>query len=127
MATFSADELALLDTSKEVSIETRSGKRVYTTIIWVVVAEGSPYVRSFLIDGRWYHRALADPRVALIADDTRIEATAIHVTDDATNVAVSDGFRAKYRGKSMEAMVRPEVFDLTFRLEPVAPRTRGSR
>ena len=118
MPSFSADELDLLDTTKEVSIETRAGDRVFSTIIWVVVAEGSPYVRSFLTDGRWYHRALADPRVALVAEDTRIEAAAIHVDDGATNEAISDGFRAKYRGKSMEAMVRPEVFDLTFRLEP---------
>ncbi len=110
-----------LATLPEVDIETRSGDNRYRTIIWVVESNGSLYVRSFLGDeGKWYQRALEDPRVALIADDLRVEFAPRSATDPATVSAVSASFRRKYpRGGSLDAMVLPEILHTTLLLEPI--------
>ena len=119
----SADEsrLSLIDGTKEVSIDTRGGGRSFSTIIWVVVADGVVYVRS--VDGprgRWYQRALADPEVALLVGSERFRFRASHVDDPNTIEMVSDALRAKYRpGGSLDRMVRDEVLDTTLRLDPV--------
>ena len=116
-----AKDLALIDNTKEVSIETRSGDRVYRTVIWVVVDDESVYVRSFLgAEGKWYQRAVADPNVALDVDGSRIEFTAVSATDPASVEATSEGFRRKYKkGRSLDAMLVPEIFDTTLRLDPI--------
>ena len=114
-------ELAALAAAKEVVIETRDGNRTYRTIIWVATGEGELYVRSFLGDsGRWYRRARADPRVALVAGDTRVEFRAVPATDSVSVEVASGGFIDKYnRGSNLDAMVRTEVLHTTLRLEPV--------
>ena len=115
-------QLALLDETKEVEIETRSERGTFATIIWVVVIDGAVYVRSVQgEDGRWYQRALADPRVAILVDDERIEFRAVKVDDPAEIEAVTAALRAKYRpGGSLDRMTRDEVVDTTFRLEPAS-------
>lgn len=120
-AAFDAEVLASLDAAGEVSIETGSGERRYRTVIWVVVASEQVYVRSYRgPSGRWYQRALADDEVALIAAEVRIDARAVHVTDDETIEAVSAQFVDKYPpGRSVDAMVVPEVLGTTLRLDPV--------
>jgi len=116
------DQLKLLDETNEVHVRTRSGERTVDTIIWIVVADGTVYVRS--VDGhtgRWYQRALADPRVSILVDHDEIEFTAVHVDDPDEIDVVSDALRAKYRpGGSLDRMVRDEVLDTTLRLEPVS-------
>ena len=114
----SAEQLELIATFKEPVIETRSGDRAYRTIIWAVVAADNVYVRSFMGDkGKWYQRATTDPEVALVLDDVRIAFRAVPDTDNTE--AVSEAFRAKHgKGKSVDAMVRPEVLHTTLRLDP---------
>lgn len=113
------DELDAIHTTKEPLIETRAGGRVYRTVIWAVVADGKVYVRSFLgDDGKWYQRALADPAVALVIGDVRIPFRAVRADDEASVAAASAGLRAKYRGRSLDSMVRPEVLHTTLWLEP---------
>lgn len=118
---FTAEELQLIDSTAEPIIETRSGDRVYRTVIWAVVDNAAVYVRSFLgAEGRWYQRAIATSEVVLECGDSRIEARAVSATDDDSVAAASDGFRRKYRkGRSRDAMVRPEVLNTTMRLDPV--------
>jgi hypothetical protein len=115
-----AEEIELIATSKEVTIETRSGDRVYPTVLWAVVDDDKIYVRSFLGDsGRWYQRAVADPEVTVEAGDTRIDLRAVPAIDEASIEVVSAGFRAKYgKGASVDAMVQPDVLDTTLRLDP---------
>ena len=115
-----SDQLTLLDHTEEVHVRTRSGDRTVDTIIWIVIVDGTAYVRS--VDGKtghWYQRALADPRVSILVDGGEIGFTAVHVDDPDEIERVSDALRAKYRpGGSLDRMVRDEVLDTTLRLEP---------
>ena len=119
---FSTEELELLAAAKEVTIETRSGDRVYRTVIWLVAEGERFYVRSFLGDsGRWYQRSLSNAEVAVIVGDTRVAFLAIPASDDESIERASEGFRRKYpKGRSLDAMVLPEVLHTTLRLEPVS-------
>lgn len=113
-------DLELIDSTRQVVIETRSADRVYRTVIWVVVDQGMILVRSVRGgNGRWYQRASADPRVALDVGGSRFDLTAIPVTDAETIEMTSDALRRKYpKGGSLDSMLRPEVLDTTFHLEP---------
>jgi hypothetical protein len=114
------DQLSLIDETKEVRIRTRGATRGFTTIIWIVVTDGTVYVRSVDgEDGNWYQRALLDPRVEVIVGDQQIPFTAFHVEARDEIDAVSDALRSKYRpGGSLDRMVRDEVLGTTLRLEP---------
>lgn len=115
----STEQLALLDETREVLIETDGRVK---TIIWIVVIGNVVYVRSVRgPEGVWYRRALAEPRVSIVVGDDRIDFDASHVTDEAEIEAVSDALRAKYpSGGSLDRMTRDEVLDTTLRLEPVS-------
>jgi hypothetical protein len=104
--------------AREVLIETGDGEK--TTIIWVVVDDGAVFVRSFRGEaGRWYRQALANPEVALIVGDDRYHFTASPATDADSVRRTSDGIRLKYgKGRSVDAMVLPEVLDTTLLLIP---------
>jgi hypothetical protein len=117
---FTTEELNKLDSTKEVHIETHEGSGVYRTIIWVVVDEGEVFIRSVRGDkGRWYQRALANPNVALLAGEVRIQAVAIPAPDPESVERVNQGLRDKYRpGGSLDAMLRSEVLGTTMRLDP---------
>jgi hypothetical protein len=118
----SAEGLERIATAREVLIETRSGDRVFPTVIWVVVDEGDVLVRSVRgVTGRWYQRALADPEVTLQAGDTRFHFRAIEVTDAETIERTSEALRRKYRkGRSLDSMLRPEVLNTTLLLDPMS-------
>ena len=120
----SNEQLALLDQTREVRVETLSTSGSTRTIIWIVVDDGTVYVRSVRgDDGHWYQRALANPLVAIHLGDERIEFRAVHVTDPDEIVAVSDALRDKYpAGGSLDRMTRANVLDNTLRLEPVKPQ-----
>jgi hypothetical protein len=113
-------QLALLDETQEVHVRTHSGDDSKETVIWIVVVDGEVYVRSVRgDDGNWYQRALADPRVEIIAGGEEFEFLARPVEETAEISAVSNALRSKYSpGSSLDAMVRTEVLDNTFRLEP---------
>ncbi len=119
---FQTEELELIAAAREVLIETRSGDRVYRTVIWVSADDETLYIRSFLGEsGRWYQRALIDPKVALISGDARVVFSPIPATDAASVRRASEGFRRKYPdSRSLDAMVVPEVLHTTLRLEPAS-------
>ena len=114
-------QLAWIDETKEVRIETFSSRGASRTIIWVVVAGGDVYVRSVHAeDGRWYQRARSNPLVAIDVDGERVEFGAVHVDDADEIMAVTDALQAKYRpGGSLDRMTREEVLDTTLRLDPI--------
>jgi hypothetical protein len=114
-----AEELQEIGHAREVVIETRRGDRVIGTMIWVVVEGGDVYVRSVRGEsGRWYQRAMADPGVALRVGDDRFEFTAVPANDPDSIESASEALRRKYRGRSLENMLRVETLDTTLRLEP---------
>ena len=124
MERFADDILERLAEAREIDIETtgrRSGLTRRTTT-WVVVDEGVPYVRSEFGDaGQWYRNARAEPRLGLILDGRRLEATATLVTDPARWRRVSEGFRTKYgRSSAVGVMVDPAVEPMTLALSPAA-------
>jgi hypothetical protein len=118
---FTTEELDLMDRTHEVEIETsRPGGPIHRTIIWVVVDDGEVFIRSYRgPDARWYREALAQPSVALHVDGRRIAARAIPSTDPRSIERASTALVRKYPGDpATRRMNRPEVLDLTLRLEP---------
>jgi hypothetical protein len=122
------ETLELLDASIEVGMLTpRSDGSESRRPIWVIVADGDAYVRSYLGKrGAWYQRALADGRAALEVAGRRIDVAAEPEHDEDINRKVSDAFQAKYGESSpgpTQAMVSPEVTETTLRL--VTPTSQG--
>lgn len=123
MERFQDDVLDLLTEAPEIEVETigrRSGLP-RRTIVWVVVADEVPYVRSEYGDaGQWYRNALAEPRIAIHAGGRRVEATATRVAEPETWRLVSEAFRAKYRRSgSLAVMVDPEIEPMTLAFTPM--------
>jgi hypothetical protein len=117
---YSQDELDLIDRTEEVEIETAGGAGPsHRTIIWAVVDGDSVFVRSYRgPDARWYREALANPSVALHVDGRRLPATAVPAKDHESIERTSAGLVRKYSNDpATPRMVRPEVLDLTFRLD----------
>lgn len=118
---FPPDVLDLFERTREVDIETRDadGAR-HSTIIWVVVTDGVPYVRSWRgARARWYREAIAAPDVAIVADGRRIGVRVVPATDPTSVEACSRGLASKYAGDpATPSMVTPAILDTTLRLEP---------
>jgi hypothetical protein len=117
---FSQEELDLIDRTQEVEIETNglTGDR-HQTIVWPVVDGDSVFIRSYRgANARWYREASANPSVALHVEGRRLPATAVPVHDAASIERTSAGILRKYPDDPAAIrMVRPEVLDLTFRLD----------
>lgn len=117
---YSEAELDLIDRTEEVEIETSgAGGAVHKTVIWAVVDDGDVFIRSYRgPDARWYREALANPSVGLHVDGRRIPAAAVPASDPASIERTSSGILRKYAGDpAAKAMVRPELLDLTLRIE----------
>ncbi len=117
----STEQLEQISGSQMVEIETRKGERSRRTIIWVVVDGGEVFIRSVRGHaGHWYQRATTDPEVALIVGGDRYRFTAHRATDPESVTRASNALRSKYRpGRSLDAMLVPEILDTTLRLDPV--------
>jgi hypothetical protein len=116
---YSQDELDLIDRTQEVEIETKGATGVHRTTIWAIVDKGAVFVRSYYgAHARWFREALADPAVALNVDGRRVPATAVPATDPESIERMSAGLVRKYAGDpATPRMNRPEVLDLTLRLD----------
>lgn len=121
-ARFSPVVLKRFDETKIVDIETRSAKGTKHSVpIWIVVANGVPYVRSVRgPQGAWYRRLLARGEGVIIADGKRTAVKAKHDRSKTAIEGTSEALRRKYprSGASLKAMLREEVLDTTVRLEP---------
>ena len=117
---YAQDELDLIDRTKEVEIETSGPDgAAHRVVIWAVVDGDRVFVRSYRgPHARWYREALAEPAVGLHVDGRRLPTTAVPANDPDSIERTSAGFVRKYAGDpASRAMVRPEVRDLTFRLD----------
>jgi hypothetical protein len=118
---FTADDLALIDRTKEVRIETsKVGGRAHRAIIWVVVDDGDVFVRSaYGPESRWYREATSNPEVTLWVDKRQFKAQATRVSDPDEIARMSAGLERKYAGDpAVRGMNRPELLPLTLRLDP---------
>jgi hypothetical protein len=118
---FEPDELALLDATEEIRIETaRPGGPAHRTIIWVVVDGDDVFVRS--VNGataRWYREAVANPAVTVHVAGRGLAARAEAATDPSSVQRMSDALARKYaRDPALRLMLVPEIFDTTLRLAP---------
>jgi hypothetical protein len=118
---FPTETLELLARTVEVDIETRSSDgTLHSTVIWVVVTEDVPYIRSYRgPTARWYRELTAAPDAVLVADGQRLAIRAVRAVDEASVDACSRGLEAKYAGDpATPAMVAPSNLPTTLRLEP---------
>lgn len=121
---FGQADLDRLHTVPEIRIapDRDDGKPGKPVIIWVVVVDGQPYVRSVRGEqGKWYQQVLRSRRATLQVEGARLSVVAEPVTDGAQNQRASDAFRAKYAQRwpgPTAGIVRPAVTRATFRLTP---------
>ena len=123
---FDAQDLAWLDETQEIEIETAApAGPAHRTIIWVVVDGGEAFIRS--VDGataRWYREAVANPVVTLHSRGRgparTTPARAEAATDPDSIERTSDAYRRKYgrSGSSLASMLKPDILDTTLRLTP---------
>jgi hypothetical protein len=118
---FSPEDLAVLEATLEVGIETVSGDgHVHRTVVWVVQDDGEVFVRSVRGPaGRWYREALDRPSVGLHIDGRRLTARVVPAPDPAEVERASAAFARKYAGDpDLPSILREEVLDTTLRLDP---------
>jgi hypothetical protein len=119
---FAPDELALLEESEEIEIDTaRPGGPTHRTIIWVVADGGDVFIRSVNGAGaRWYREAVADPSVTIHVDGRTIPARVEAAIDPDSIRRTSEQFSRKYatHGASLRSMLVPDILDTTLRVEP---------
>jgi hypothetical protein len=118
---FEPGELALLDETEEVRIETTPPDGpAHRTIIWVVVDGDDVFIRS--VNGataRWYREAVADPAVAIHVGGRTLPARAVAATDPSSVQRTSYALTRKYAADpALRLMLIPEIFDTTLRLTP---------
>lgn len=116
---FRPDHLEVIASTKEVEIATRSGSRIYRTVIWIATDGTDVFVRSVRgVAGRWFQRATTEPEVTVHVGEFTIPARAVAATDAASVERASEAFRRKYPpSRSLDSMLRPDVLGTTLRLE----------
>lgn len=119
MVPFDADTLRLLGETHEVDIRTDTHPGT-VVIIWVVVASGAVFVRSFRgARGRWYRDLAAGGPATLETAGRRLAVQAVPVTDPGTIDQVSRAFLEKYAPSPYaQAMVQSDILSTTLRLDP---------
>ncbi len=125
MARFPDDVLASIDAAREVDIEvTRRDGSPHRRVIWAVVDGRGVFVRSYRgTSAVWYRAVRANPSATLYVNGEPVPLVAIAAADAESIERCSAGLRRKYRGRSLEAMLRPVLLDTTLRLEARDPDT----
>lgn len=118
---FDTAALEAFQVAEEVDVETwspASGAR--QTIVWIVVVEGVPYLRSYRGPGaRWYREIREEPAVAVHVRGRRMPVRAVLADDPLSVAAVSQALATKYPDDpATPDMLRPAVLGTTLRLEP---------
>jgi hypothetical protein len=112
--------LAAFRDEQEVEIETWNAEGgEHRVIIWIMVVDGRPYIRSFRGPGaRWYRNVGLDPNAAIHVNGRRVPVRAVAAADPESVAAVSRELLAKYPDDpATPQMVAPAVLGTTLRLE----------
>ena len=119
MTTFDAAILRELRDTEEFVIRTEKHPKS-AVVIWVVVADGDVFVRSWAgTRGRWYRDLAAGGPATLEFASRQLKVQAIPASDADAVARTSREFLNKYRTSShAQEMVRPEILPTTLRLEP---------
>jgi len=119
MANFDADTLRNLRDVQEVRIRTEKHPRS-AVVIWIAVADGEVFVRSWLgSKGRWYKDLAAGGPATLEFAGRRLAVQAIPANEPDAIARTSDAILKKYRSSShAPEMVRADILPTTLRLEP---------
>jgi hypothetical protein len=119
MASFDADILRELNDTKEVAIRTAKHPET-AVVIWVVVAGGAVFVRSFRgAKGRWFKDLAEGGPATLEIGSRRLAVQAVPTADEAAIAQASREYLAKYGSSSYaQAMVQPALLPTTLRLDP---------
>ena len=110
-----------MDAAKEVDIETvGEDGATHRVTIWLVVIDGTPYVRSVRgVKGRWYRELTARKGGALHVGSRRVEVRPAEVRSTEEIDEVSAAFWRKYtKNSSLFSMLRLVTLHTTLRLEP---------
>ena len=122
---FSREILDLLDSTREIDLETAVEEAAphHRTTIWVVVDQDRVMIRS--VDGagaRWYREAATNSDVTIHLAGREIPASAQVANDDERVEALSRGYRSKYGNtRSANAMLEPQTLTTTLELVPREP------
>jgi hypothetical protein len=119
MAKFDANTLSAFRDLREVRIRTDKHPDS-AVVIWVVVADGDVFVRSFRgATGRWYRDLAAGGPAILEFGRLKLAVQAVPANEPGPIERASRAFLDKYGSSSYaQAMVKPEVLPTTLRLEP---------
>jgi hypothetical protein len=119
MTHFNADTLDALRDVQEVLIRTEKHPQS-AVVIWVVVADGQAFVRSWRgAKGRWYRDLAEGGPATLEFGGRRLAVQAIPANETDLVAKVSREFLRKYQMSShAHEMVRSEILPTTLRLEP---------
>ncbi len=111
---FPSDTLDLLSRTLEITL--RAGE--HRAVIWIVVADGAAYIRSYRgAKGRWFAATLADGRASIEIAGQTIAVRAVPVSDAATQAAISAAYSAKYATSPyLAAMLGPQALETTLRI-----------
>lgn len=128
-APWSADALQQLHSMREllISASRANGTHTRPTPIWVVVADGAVYVRTWQRRTTgWYGRAVAAGSARIqLADQTVNVRVAPSGSADAD--AVDAAYRAKYGDAGAQSMVTPDAQASTLRLAPASAAPKEPR
>ncbi|WP_217615224.1 DUF2255 family protein [Cellulomonas sp. GbtcB1] len=119
-AGWTADELDRLGRAQELEVaaERRDGTHRPWTPIWLVVADGHVYVRTWVRrDTGWYGAAVASGRARVRVPGLTADVVVVDVGARAPE-GVTAAYRAKYSGTGADSVVTPSAVDSTLRLDP---------
>jgi hypothetical protein len=119
MSKFDAKTLGDLHEAHEVAIRTEKHPSA-AVVIWVAVAEGEVFVRSFRgAKGRWYRDLAAGGPATLELGGRRLAVQAVPANDSAAIARASREYLRKYGSSSYaQAMVKADILSTTLRLQP---------
>ena len=119
MPKFDEATLRVLDDVQEPVIRTERHPKS-PIVIWVVVADGEVFVRSWLgVRGRWYKDLAQGGLATLEFDGRRVPVQAIPAGNPDAIARTSREILKKYAKSShAQEMVRGEILETTLRLEP---------
>jgi len=118
---FEPGDLALLDATEEIEIETAAPDGPpHRTIIWVMVDGDDAFLRSVRgRSARWFREAMAEPDITVHVAGRAVPAHVNPAADPDSIRRTNDALTRKYTGiDGYPEMLEPAILDTTLRLTP---------